>query len=454
MISVPTATYSEDIYTFSWSDEGIHAVVERFVEEKTDIRAELTITSDHPANGGQLYYGRLLLMGPQARAQVRNALLSRDPDMDWGAMLEQLCTASVRRYREGAPAVDLWTAELGDAGKYLVSPFLFDNAVNIIYGPGDSGKSLTCLLLSAAVATGEEIAGLVAERSGPVLYLDWEDSAETHQERLKALCEGLGLSMTEGMMIYRRMDASLVEGAREARKDIAKFGAVMVVVDSLGMACGGDPSDAGGIIRTMLAARSLGVPVVCIHHIAKDAKDKSTPYGSVYASNEARMSWMAESEREGSRLTQVLTNYKANRGARHERQSFRFDFLSDERERLTRISVTPLTFTQSKAVGGGGQKWRIADVLKTPKTIDQIAELVDITKSTTRMQLNRHKDIFTKLEDGRWALLDTRGGAESTDTNQGESVIQGESNHTRPFMGPDTTPDTEDGEAEEEGAPW
>lgn len=450
MTSLPTVTYSEDLYTFHWQEEGIQATVERFVEEKTDIRAELTVTSDHPTLGGQLYYGRLLLMGPQARAQVRNALTARDPEPDWGGMLEQLCTLSVRRYREGAPAVDLWTEELGDGGKYLVSPFVFDDAVNIVYGPGDSGKSLDCLLIAIAVASGAEVAGLIAERSGPVLYLDWEDTAATHQERLRALCNGLGVDLGAGRMIYRRMDASLVEGAREARKDIARFGVAMVVVDSLGMACGGDPSDAGGIIRTMLAARSLGVPVVCIHHIAKDAKDKSTPYGSVYASNEARMSWLVEAERNGSTLTQVLTNYKANRGARHDRQSFRYDFEADQRDRLTRITVTPQTFTQSKTVGDGGQKWRIVSALNHPKSIDTLAQELDITKATVRMQLNRHKDLFKKLEDGRWAALERE---RISDTNQSISVIRGESNQSGSLYSRDDTPDTEAGKEEEE-APW
>jgi hypothetical protein len=410
--SVPAVTYSEDIFTFQWEEEGITAIVERFVEEKTDIRAELTVESDHPVNGGHLYYGRLLLMGPQARAQVRNALAARDETVDWGGILEQICTASVKRYREGAPAVDLWVDDLGDAGKYLVRPFVFDDAVNIIYGPGDSGKSLDCLMLAIAVASGEEVGGLIAERSGPVLYLDWEDSAVTHQERLKALCKGLGVELEAGRMIYRRMDASLVEGAREARKDIAKHGIAMVIVDSLGMACGGDPSDAGGIIRTMLAARSLGVPVICIHHIAKDAKDKSTPYGSVYASNEARMSWLVEAEREGDTLIQSLTNHKANRGARHPRQAFKFHFQSDEMERITRIAVEPATFTESKEVGAGGQKWRILEHLKAHGKVgvDEIAEAIGTSRDTARRVLNRSEgDLFGKertVEGTVWFALE------------------------------------------------
>lgn len=416
MNSVPDVTYSEDLYTFNWPDEGLQAVLERFQEQGDDIRAELTVVSSHPTMGGQLYFGRLLLMGPRSRADVRVALEKRDPEPDWGGMLEQIVTLALRRYREGAPAVDLWADDLGDGGKYLVRPFLFDDAVNIIYGSGDSGKSLFNLLLAVAVASGEEVAGLIAERSGPVLYLDWEDSPNTHQERLRALCASLGVTLASGRIIYRRMTASLVESAREVRKDIAKFGAVMVVVDSLGMACGGDPSDAGGIIKAMLAARSLGVPVGAIHHIGKDAKDKSTPYGSVYASNEARMSWLVESERDGSRLSMVLTNHKANRGAHHDRQSYRFDFTEDEKEVLTSISVTSLTFTQGRSIGSeAGVKYRIDDYLTAhgKSEVRDVAEGIESTAASVRRTLNLNLELmFGKvIEDGKtlWYSLAKSG---------------------------------------------
>ena len=434
MNTVPVVTYTEDMHTYDWADEGLHAVVERFQESGDDIRAELTVTSSHPTLGGQLYFGRLLLMGPRSRADVRVALEKRDPNPDWGGMLEQVVTLSLRRYREGAPAVDLWTDDLGDAGRYLVRPFLFDDAVNIVYGSGDSGKSLFTLLLAVAVASGAEVAGLVPERTGPVLYLDWEDSPQTHQERLRGLCGSLGVELGAGAVSYRRMDASLTESAREVRKDIARFGASFVIIDSLGMACGGDPSDASGIIRAMLAARSLGVPVLAIHHIGKDVKDKSTPYGSVYASNEARMSWLIESERTGSRLDMVLTNHKANRGARHERQSFRFEFQEDEQERIQTIVVTPTTFAASKAVGDSGQKWRIAKALDGGAlNVAAIAVATGIPAASIYVQLTRNKEMFVRV--GRDAAnLVTWGNLTNTDLTA-HNVRDGLNNKTPPLGG-------------------
>jgi len=413
-VSKPSETYQEDTYTFDWPDEGVTAVIERFQESRDDVRAELTVNSDHPTSGGQLYFGRLLLMGPQARAQVRNALEKRNQNVDWGGMLEQICTLALRRYREGAPPVDLWADSLNVTTRYLLRPFLFADAVNLIYGAGDSGKSLFTLALALCVATGQEVAGMVPERVGPVLYLDWEDSAATHQERLKGLAAAIKTEVPPNTIIYRRMDASLKESVREVRKDVARIGAQLVIVDSVGMACGGDPSNAEAVIQTMLAARSLNVVVAAVHHVAKftKAENKSSPYGSVYASNEARNSWLVESEREAGRLEMVLTNHKSNRGERAERQSFRLAFHEDDQEVIDSITITSTDFTESKTIGAAGQKWVISEVLKggrlevgPPDTEGTISALTGFPAATVRAVLNKasNKHLFTHFDDG-WGL--------------------------------------------------
>lgn len=447
MLGKPTDTYTEDYYRFEWPQ--VEMILERFTETREDISCELTVRSTHPTKGGTLLDGkRLLLLGPNSQRDVAKALFARDEEPDWGGMLEQATTLSRRRYREGAPSIDLWDADLGETGKYLVSPFLFDNAVNIIYGSGDSGKSLFALLLGLAVTSGEDVAGLVTERTGPILYLDWEDDAQTHQERLYGLCAGARMVLEPGRVIYRRMSSSLKESSREIRKDIAAAGASLVIVDSLGMACGGDPSDAGNIIQTMLAARSLAVPVIAIHHIAKDAKDKSTPYGSVYASNEARMSWLVESTRSDSTLTMVLTNYKANRGKNMGRRSFRFDFTEDDREVIRSISATPLTFSATKEIGDGGQKWKIAQWLKDHGATEArgIAEALNLTSANVRKVLARgDNDLFAHLPDGRWGLLLEGGETVSRDTPR---HVSGETRQEGPFKGPDVSLDGEQEEGE------
>jgi hypothetical protein len=193
-------------------------------------------------------------------------------------------------------------------------------------------------------------------------------------------------------------------------------------VDSIGMASGGDPQDAGGIIKAMIAARGLGVPVLGIHHLPKEAKDKSRPYGSVYAAAEARMTWLVEKDEDSpvGALRIALSNKKSNRSARHPRMAYEFRFTtSDDREALESVTLAPVGFMEAINIGSSGaQKWRLAAFLTEPMSLDALSHLSGITKATVRMQLNRHKDLFVRVGD-LWSRI--------SDANQDESVIRGPS---------------------------
>lgn len=388
-------------------------ILERFREVRDDIACELTVRSSHPTMGGTLVDGkRLLLIGPNSLRDMTRALTARDDAPDWGGMLEQATTLARRRYRRGEPPTDL-REPVAAASRYLVRPLVLDGSTTIWFGAEESAKSLLAMVVAVAVASGREVAGLVSELTGPVTYLDWEDDADTHKERLRAICVGAGLELATTPIWHQRMTASLVEASRDTRRVIAEMGSVLAIVDSIGMASGGDPTDAGGIIKAMIAARSLGVPVLGIHHLPKDAKDKSRPYGSVYAAAEARMTWLVEKDEDApvGTVRIALTNKKSNRSSRHPRQAFDFHFQSsDDREVMESVSVTPITFFAAAGIGAGaGQKWRIAAALATPKTLDDLAAALDITKAVLRMQLNRHRDLFVKGPGDRWGRVVSEG---------------------------------------------
>lgn len=445
-LTAPVTTFSDDIHVYTWEEEGLQATVERFIEDKTDVRVELLIESSKPPAEGQLYYGQLLLMGPNSRRTVRQALENRDNAIDWGGVLEQICTMSMRRFREGAPTLDLLTAELGPRRRWLVKPFVLADGISMVYGAGGDGKSLLSLVTALCVATGQEIAGLEAEQVGSVLLLDWEDGAEGHQERLRAICREHGLELPAGRFHYQRMSASLRESVRDIRKIVAKTQAKFVIVDSIGMACGGDPSDANLIIQTLISARQLGVPVLGVHHIAKNAKDKSNPYGSVYATNEVRLSWHIESTRQGNQLASALRSYKGNRTGDLGRLGYRWTFREEEEE-ITGIRMLNLDLRESRKIGDTGQKWRIADALKTggALTVDEIAELTEIRPASVRTNLNRESTMFVKVDDKRWGLAD---GIHASIERQLWSVTTGEV--VTPVVTPVVTrPDYGDSESEE-----
>jgi hypothetical protein len=449
-LAKPEATYTEDLHRFAWPD-GFEMILERFNESKDDIACELTVHSAHPTRGGTLVDGkRLLLIGPNSQRDMKRTLEARDDGPDWGGMLEQATTLARKRYREGEPPTDL-RGEFTLDTRYLVRPVVIDGGTTVWFGSEESAKSMTAMEVAVTVATGCEIAGFVSERTGPVLYLDWEDEADTHKERLRAICAGVGVDYLTAQIWHQRMAASLSESSRDVRKLRAKLGAVLVVVDSIGMASGGDPQDAGGIIRAMIAARSLGAPVLGIHHLPKDARDKSRPYGSVYAAAEARMTWLVEKDEDAplGALRIAMTNKKSNRSARHPRLAFEFRFqTTDDREALETVTMAPIGFLEAVSIGSSGsQKWRIAALLIEPMTLEAIAEASGITKATVRMQLNRHKDLFVRSGD-LWGRI--------SDTNQGESLDLNDSGRIESVRAPlgalIRTGDTN--RREEERPPW
>lgn len=454
----PQATYSEDEYRFHWDTLGVDMLLERFVESKDDIRCELTVTYSHPTRGGKVYSGRLLLIGPNSLRDVVGALSKADPEFDyWQPMVQQARDIAKERFRTGEPPTDLRIDTNQSVSRYLLRPFLLDKGITVFFGNEESAKSLFQMVMSVVVASGQEVAGMVAEETGPIAYLDWEDDASVHQERLKAICAGAGIDFSTVHIEHKRMVASLAESVREVRQWIGSIRARMVVIDSLGMACGGDPNDPSLMIKTMIAARGLGVPVAAIHHLAKDAKDKSRPYGTVYAAAEARMTWLVEKDTDAEnagRLRIALTNKKSNRSKRHPRQSFEFTFTTDpDTEEMLKVDVNPIGFVEAADVGtGAGQKWRIYKALASkPLTLDEISEATNIPKASCRMQLNRHKGaLYVKTDDDKWAQV-VNEDLSVSDTYHSESVIQPVSYQGGSYKTPDTG-DTN--RSFEEDQPW
>lgn len=341
MFSPPNATYSEDLYRFHWPEMGVECIVEGITAEKTDIRVEITVNLSHGIYGGRLYTGHLLLMGTNSRRDVRKALEDRVPsdEFDWGAILEQICLLTRERYRRGEPVIDLAMVDYRSAVSFLLKPFVPDRAISILYGDGGTAKSLFALAMGVCISTCTELVGMLPERAGRILYLDWEDDAETHAERLNAVCKGMDLDLPEGMILYQRRAERLQESTREIRRTIVEKDIVLVIVDSLGMAAG-NPMDEALMLGALRAARSFNCAVLMIHHLPKDPKDKSKPFGTVYASNEARMTWLVEASEDepSSALSTLYTNYKWNRGRKFGRRAMVARFETTDEDVLTNVT--------------------------------------------------------------------------------------------------------------------
>lgn len=435
----PKATYIEDEYVFVWDDVDVKLTLERFREERGELKVDCQPQS--AARGAVLPAEKLNLSSARSLKQYANTLggygmLESD---QWFELLTQACELAKRRYREGSPSVRLADVDYHDRARFVVNPYIEARGTTIWFGDGGVSKSIHALAACLSVATGREIIpGGVPRVTGPVIYLDWEADEETHAERLAALCAAVD-EEPPGNVIYMRRSASIGESVREIRRTIALEGVVFGVVDSIGAAAGGDPEKAEPIIRAMNAIRALEIPILALHHVTKDQKDKSKPFGSVYSPNLARLTWRLDKEQDqGAELVRVrLTNFKGNNVRLLESKGHGIRFVSayqGEDETLEEVSFTQVSGLALPAVTKRGTvKIEVARVLRETAglTLGEITDETGLKRDTVRRTLDRNRDWFQQ-EGELWSLAGTR-----TDNILSESVLSGHPDGQRaPYKGP------------------
>lgn len=408
-VGKPDLKVADDIYRFTW-ECGIEAELERVTEHRDELTGELTIRTSRPPSPGLLHSARLNLVSTQARRTLSAALAKRDPDLDWDAVVEQVCFLARERYRNGEPAIDMRTYIPQSDGRWKVEPFVEADGGGLLFADGGTGKSFTATAISVTAASGTPVIGRLHGAPCPVLYLDWETSADVFRERVNAISTGAGINGIPPIF-YRRMTVSLAEAADSLRREVVKLGVGLAVVDSLGAARGGEPESADVTIRMFTAARKLGIPWLGVDHVAKSmGNDSSRPFGSTYSHNLSRLTWsMDKAQEEGSENFVVsLRNRKRNNGRVPGRLGYRIDVKTDDREQLVSVRFTNCDLTE---VPGLAEKLplsqRILAELKSgPVAQTDLAETLgaDLKAVNARIgELVKYEKVV-RLEDRRVAL--------------------------------------------------
>ena len=403
-VTPPTLTaVSDDEYLFTW-DCGIQATVDRIAEHSHELSANISISSTRPPSPGSIYpAARINLMSPQTRDRLANACAKRDPDLDWDAIIGQMCVKAQDRWRAGEPAIDMRTYQMPTTPRWLLEPFVERDDATVVFAQGGSGKSMFALAVAVTIGSGHEVVGRLNGATGPVMYLDWETGPATFRERIGAICAGAGIPIPP--VHYRRMVSSLPESAAEVAKERRRIGAVFAVVDSLGMARGGEPESADLTIRTFKAGRQMGVPWLAVDHVTKaDGREATEPFGSAYTRNAARLMWSLTKAQtpEGSQI--ALRLRKANNGSEGLQAAYSVSMASNENDRLSEIHYMPIQLDQSAFTDRVPIKRRIEQALVHSLGMTR-AELVTATAGGKRNVENAVSEL-----KGQQKLLEMPGG--------------------------------------------
>jgi len=319
-------------YAYVLVDEGVR-IEARYVGRNSygQVFAEVDVKADWAGarrHNGSLSCSHQNLSNQAARQALatycEKRAKSRPDDFDWAGAIDAACIEIIKACRAGEEAIVLDdAAEVVDQDHDILGLKIPADARSMLIAHGDCLKSMLALLTL----------GRLAERGLPVLYVDWEWSADRHRRRKQRL---FGLERLEHLH-YVRCHAPLVVEADRLRRLCDELRIQFIVVDSVGLACDGPLKDDDVAIRFHRALDSLPA-ALCAAHVPKSslAADSRTadavgPFGSVFFSNLCRMCWAVKKQPGTTEdlVTVGLFPTKQNDGDRVRHVGLEFSFSAD-----------------------------------------------------------------------------------------------------------------------------
>ena len=312
-LTVPTLEALGTTYIVRW-DEGVVIRLDRLYQHKDyQVDAEVTISDEVELSPH--------LLGP-LRTSITKTWRSVIADLsqvserdDWRQRLTQATVLVLERFRAGVPIVALGAMEPPPPIDQILTGVVWNSLPTLVYGDGGIGKSQMALAWASAIHTGTEMAGLKTTQQN-ALFLDWETSDRMTYHRNAGLLQAAGVesgpwpdserpeSGRTGMVWYRFMSGPIWDSVEFLKSEVARLGIKLVVVDSAGPACGGEPESAAATLKFFDSLRDMSDPndpvsSIILAHVTHEARKggKSSPFGSVFWSNLPRNTFSLEVSR-------------------------------------------------------------------------------------------------------------------------------------------------------------
>jgi hypothetical protein len=404
-------------YVYEPEGLGLRLSVDYLHDRGDDLTGEIVAESTLPGVAQHLLRTRMNLLVDARLTDLRKRLTELVPPLEEAAIsrvVRSFVEAVIRAHRSGGPFFK--ASDIPDEAVLpeLVEQLLPDQCRTLLYGNSGVGKGWIAVLASVCVASGVDFCGLKV-RQKSVCYLDWEDRAVIWKQRVRAVCNGLGIPIPDGLY-YRRMSGPLHGQVNR----VARFGSEarigLFIGDSVEMATGslGDRGTYEDSAKRLFEATdAIGDQAwLLIDHISAAAsantKTLNKPINSIMKRAWVRRMWeIRNDQKPGAPTSNVgLYHAKTNHSRFYDPIGIRIDFSEPgsvhfEREDVRQSEVLseliPLAERLLHAIG------------KEPKRVVDLAELLDEPENKLRVVLNRHKDRrFVHLADGKWAALDQK----------------------------------------------
>jgi len=405
---IPEVTEEGTAIIYSWPQYGAKIVLDQLSYETEGLYCEIEVMVDFPGFA-PLHHGpvRFNLSATRTKAELARYLRNLF-QFDWQRILDTVSRMEIYRQRTPGPTVDLRGPIEGDSNLWALSPFVLHKETTVLFGDGNSGKSMTALaiLLSLQLQT-DTFFGKKIPKKYRGLYLDWEASENSHKRRLHPLLRGHGLEAADPVE-YLFMMRSIPDSLRQLKFRIDRDGIDFLVIDSAAIACGGEPEKAENAAKTFAALRSLGTTNLIIAHQPKYTEGVDKPFGSVMWHNLARSTVEVRSKKEWDSPNVTVGYYhrKSNYGYLERPFSLGFEF-GNETTKISPASISSTPELTDKL----STKEKVVLFLRenSQGTAQEIAPAIDQHPETVRSVLKRSPATFQQIagpinEATQWKL--------------------------------------------------
>ncbi len=298
-------------------------------------------------------------------------------DPSFVALFNGVCQAVVGAVADEDLGVDLKLIQADTEPRYVVPYLVPAGEPGILFAPNGRCKSYLAQYAAACMCTGQRFLGHPCE-PGAVLYLDYESNPSKTKTRLTHILAGMGEEWDNLPFIYWHMKGQpLPQKMLALERTIRGQDVRLLVVDSAALACGGNPKDEEITLRYSNCLARLDVASLTIAHVTKKPGEDEYPFGSVFWSNSARITWLVKLEhRVPGTIWVSLHNKKAN-----------------DEALMPPIGVT-LKFRGHEAIVFGTDE-ALAEPTAEPTQSDQLVEELGSGKKSTK-QLAKALGISTE----------------------------------------------------------
>jgi hypothetical protein len=284
------------------------------------------------------------------------------------------------------------------AREFLIEDICPKGYAMVIFGAGGVAKSIAAAQAGIAIAGGlKEWLGLKVLEHGPVLYLDFELDVDEQYRRVRDLATGLGVDIPKHLAYLSGTGMDAEEVFRRARLFCKNHEAKAIIIDSMGLAMGGDMERSTDVLAFHKAyidpLRLLGVTPIIVDHQGKLQAGEKYQGKGIFGS--AFKQWVVRSvlqfeveerNREEGTLEVRVRHTKTNFGPALEPFGVKFTFGRNKVE----SKVTELSGAELSDEDTAPARERTKGLLEAvgPLTVAEIAQRLGLAPGTVNDKLS------------------------------------------------------------------